>query len=128
MGGQRTLFPTVNGEPSFAASTCVYARSQNFLIMNQTKSQRGGRRKNAGRKTQWLTKCILMAVQVTYACSEATARRRLDAFSWRYEKVLSKSDAEILDEWDDLSLFGQGYEVGFRTAELMDMKRRKGLK
>ena len=44
------------------------------------------------------------------------------------QKVLSKSDAEILDEWDDLSLFGQGYEVGFRAAELMDMKRRKGLK
>lgn len=91
-------------------------------------AKRGGSRRGAVRKDDWFTRCVIMAVQVQYCCSESTARRRLDAFGWRYEKLLTENDAAIMDEWDSLSLWQQGYEVGCRDAELMAMKRSRGLK
>ena len=92
------------------------------MATNQKPEQRGGRRENAGRQTDYKQRCTVYAIQLGLACSEDIARRTLRDYGGSAEHIIgSSSEFKVLQGWDEMSEFTHGMVYGILKTRVNHM-------
>jgi hypothetical protein len=91
----------------------MYESEDQKLMTNIQESKHGGSRPGAGRATDYLKRCNLLAIQLSLLCSESTARRELHDNGGEINGLVDRDHAEVLADWENMSAFDRGFVYGY---------------
>ena len=103
-------------------STNLYEHPKKIGSKSNTK--RGGSRPGSGRPRDYLQTCKLLAIQLTYLCSESTARRELHDNGGRINGLMSGAVLEALNDWESLTEFDRGFVYGHLTTRVAENRKQ----